>query len=468
MLLGEQVKTSTIERPRSFRLLRPPQDDDELAALVETLWGVRFPREPVCDGHVAPFTAFADAYFARSPVIVIHASRGFGGKSFLLSALSATEAAVLSADVSLLGGSGAQSRNILQHMAELWDSPLAPRHLLLTDPTNYQTRLRSVTEGAKGGRVKALMASTTSVRGPHPQRMRLDEADEVKLDILDPALGQAMRGRGLLPQTLISSTWQYPDKTMAELLRRAKDKDWPVYSWCYRENMAVNGGYLLPQDIATKRVEVTEQMWRVEYELQEPSFADLAIDREAIEAMFFGEELTQERHHDAGHPKGTVYATGADWARKQDWTVIATLDTRAEPMELVAIERFKRKPWPEQIRVFDDRVNRYQGVAAHDASGLGDVVAQHLSVEAEDVVLTPKTRSEVFQELIRAIEAGELRAPRVSWLYDELRWLTTAATEGREHPPDGFVALALAWRAAKQDFITAPPQGETRQSPWKM
>jgi hypothetical protein len=48
-----------------FVLTRPPESDDELYELTWTLTGIRIPRHAVCVEHEAPFTAFADAYFAR-------------------------------------------------------------------------------------------------------------------------------------------------------------------------------------------------------------------------------------------------------------------------------------------------------------------------------------------------------------------------------------------------------------------
>ena len=87
-----------------FVLGRPPQTDDELYWLIQAMWGVRIPRVQVCPDHVAPFTAFADAYFGRnsiepdSPVDSIslwHGSRGLSGKSFMLSILGLTKTLVI-------------------------------------------------------------------------------------------------------------------------------------------------------------------------------------------------------------------------------------------------------------------------------------------------------------------------------------------------------------------------------------
>lgn len=176
----------------------PLRTEAELKVFVNKAWGVDIPDVQVCQTHSTPWRAFCDAYFARHPVSVWKASRGFGGKSFSLAVLGLTEGVTLKADVNLLGGSGEQSRRILGYEQELWDYPNAPRSLLATEPGKTETKL------SWGNTIKALMASQTSVRGPHPQRLRIDEGDEVKLSILDAALGQAMAKGDLLDQTVIS------------------------------------------------------------------------------------------------------------------------------------------------------------------------------------------------------------------------------------------------------------------------
>lgn len=220
---------------------RWPTDDDELWEFMATIWGFEIPRVAVCDGHCAPFTAFADAYFARSPIAIWKASRGLGGKSELLGHLSITEAVTLAGNISVLGGSASQSQTVHAATTRAWYSSLSPRYMLAKDPTQYYTHLTN------GAVIKALMASQTSVRGPHPLRLRMDEIDEMDLDILEAAQGQPMDVTRRVyddvdgvfryetvhaAQTVMSSTHQYPDRTMTAMLKRARASGWPVYEWC--------------------------------------------------------------------------------------------------------------------------------------------------------------------------------------------------------------------------------------------
>ena len=161
----------------------------------------------------------------RSRVAVWKASRGFGGKSTLLAVLALTEAVTLQADITILGGSAQQSERVLEAMTQMWHSPGAPSHLLAGPLAMRKTRF------VWGNTITALPASQTAVRGPHPQRLRIDEADEMDVSVLDAAQGQPMDRAGVQAQTVISSTHQHPDGTMTAVLQRAAAQDWPVHQW---------------------------------------------------------------------------------------------------------------------------------------------------------------------------------------------------------------------------------------------
>ena len=96
--------------------------------------------------------------------------------------------------------------------------PHAPRHLLDGLPKLNKTRL------LWGNTITALTASQTAVRGLHPARLRIDEADEMRLSILEAAQGQPMDQKGVRAQTVIASTHQHPDGTMTEVLRRTSQE----------------------------------------------------------------------------------------------------------------------------------------------------------------------------------------------------------------------------------------------------
>lgn len=443
----------------------PIRTEASLKAFIFYAFGITIPDTQVCENHSTPWRAFCDAYFALSPVSVWKASRGLGGKTFLLSLLTITEAITLKADVNLLGGSGEQSQRALEHFKRFWESPNAPRQLLKSDPNKRDAHL------VWGNTVQALMASQAAVRGPHPQRLRCDEVDEMDLAILDSALGQPMIKGEIVSQVVESSTHQYADGTMSECLKRAGERGYPVHEWCYKETMAPHG-WLAQAEIVRKRSQMTVATWDNEVELQEPSPESRAIDTPSVRAMFkqelgvFAGEARQ--YIEIEEPRAEhSYLTGADWAKTKDWTIIITLRQKYElydaagkpvlneqkeqvyaPARLVAFERLGREPYPAMIARFQYQVNRFGSTATHDGTGLGSVVEDLITVGAESFKMIGQQRADLLSNYIGAIEKGEVEAPMIRYMESEHRLASRADVymSGEGHLPDTISAGALAWR----------------------
>jgi hypothetical protein len=416
-----------------------PHNDAELKAFLFNTFGLRIPDNQVCPNHTTPFRAFADAYFARHGVTIWKASRGFGGKTYLLALLGHCEADTLGAEVTILGGSGEQSTRVLEYLQK-WSS----------GEENIQRRTRY----RGGGIVTALMASSKSARGPHPSRLRCDEVDEMDLEILDAAMGQPMSTLTVPKQTVLSSTHHYADATFTEVLKRASENGWPVQEWCWKETSAEPDGWLTQSEIESKRGEVTASMWQAEYDLQEPSPEGRAILPEKVDACF--QKNLGEYTGEAGREveievpvQGAKYAHGCDWAKEKDWTIIDTWRIDCRPMKRVSWIRLGRMAWPMMIKKFNERVERYGGRACHDKTGIGNVVDDYLTVKAEGIVLVGQVRADVFTDYIAAIENGSIVSPKIRYCEGEHRYCTNDDLGGSGHPPDSFVAGAMAYQASE-------------------
>lgn len=486
-----QTRLTESKAPKG--LIDPPKTRDELWKFVRDTWGIRIPRVTVCADHCSPFDAFADAFFAQTehgtpvPMSVWHASRGFGGKSALLALLAQTEAATLGAKVNLLGGSGEQSERVLKYMYgeeipnTFWEHPNAPVHLIQGGLEHGALKKETVL--LNGGYIRALMASSRSVRGPHPERLRLDEVDEMELDIFDSSMGQTMALRNIPAQTVASSTWHYSDGTMTEILKRAKEKGWPVYRWCMHENHEDYGGWLPQSEIDRKKNETTTVMFDVEYELQEPSPESRAIAPEAVAAMFreslgkfIGKRDEVIKIPHIVYPRHQmVFATGADWAKRKDSTVISTLqeipNTKEEISEiyrtegrkaklplkarLVEFVRTNRKPWPVMVGAMEKRCKIYrklgESISAHDQTGIGDVIQDYMNDEGETegLWLTGQLRYTIFNDWITAIEHGWIESPEIDYMHSEYKFVSVDDLTGAGHPPDTFIAGAMAYYILK-------------------
>jgi len=205
-------------------------------------------------------------------------------------------------------------------------------------------------------------------------------------------------------------------------------------------------------------------MWHVEFELQEPASERRAIDPAAVAACFrrdLGEYAGTPREYlEVEIPVlGASYAHGADWAKEQDWTEIVTLRTDVAPWRLVAYERMQRLPWPQMVARLDARILRYPpGTGTpegdtmrtlHDGTGIGNVVDGYLTQPATGFVLVGRARADLFSECANGIEKGEMVSAFIAALESQIRYCTVDDLFGSGHPPDGFVALALAYRAAR-------------------
>jgi hypothetical protein len=452
------------DQPSSTLSIPSPQTDDELLDLLDYYLGVKLARHACCDGHTAPATAFCNAYFARYPWMVWKAARGVGGKSYMLAALAWMESVTLRASVSVLGGSGAQSKRVQDYVSMFWLKPHAPYDALKSDPTAIKTRM------VWGNFIEAQTASQTSVRGAHPQRLRVDEADEVEWKLVDAARGQPMDKDGIASNIVFSSTHQNADGTMTRLMKEAAERGMPIYEWCWRENMAP-AGWLTEQAKERYRASVTVELWRVEVELGEPSPEGRAIVPQCVEEMFSlpNEPLNilarkefrdvEGQYFEFEEPLvGAAYATGADWGSKGDETVIWTWRCDVMPMRLVAAEHLSRRPMPWMIERLMARVRRYPGDAFHDATGVGTYHADQFTEVVDDYLMVGKKRDDLFTNYITAIERGECRAPRLISGYHAHKYVRNkdlySAREAQEsgtpagHPPDAFVAGAMAYAAA--------------------
>lgn len=482
---------------RRIILPYPPQDRDQLWWAVKVLFGVVIPRTPVCPDHCTPFQAFADAYFREctlpgheGPVsrAIWHASRGLAGKSYNMSTLGLTFAYIDGADITILGGSLAQSSNVHEYMTKAMNYEGIP-DAMTVDQTATKIRL------SNSGRIRPLPASQRNVRGPHPSILLCDEADEMDLDVYDAALGQPLPqnnylGRVVDTFTVVSSTWQNADGTFTEILRRAEERNQPVYRWCWRESSNPVDGWLQAKTIEEKRTEISAEMWRVEYELGEPSIGNRAFDGDAVDAAFGlkfkpddatgtgkgyieykeGKDFEEYRFAERD-PKGD-YIAGADWAKEHDKTVIWVARLDGTQRELVYYMRVNRRPYPQMIGFLNKAVRYYRvpvkGVW-HDSTGLGNVVNDYVDVRARPFPMTGDKRAKLLSDYVNAIEKGAWRIPRIPAAYYEMKYCQVGdlySNKEEYHLPDTVCAAALAEYAAKRHTGLGPPATVKRASPF--
>ena len=175
---------------------------------------------------------------------------------------------------------------------------------------------------------------------------------------------------------------------------------------------------------------------------------------------------------------GRHYVAGVDVARKEDW--MATNVIEVESQQLVALTRSRHQDWALQKAACLHLLERFPSALVYvDSTGVGDPIAYDLrqaGVNVMDVLFTPKTKSDLIENLLMAIDQTLIGIPQqaeTEWLIDELRHYESTrmpsgairygAPEGRHD--DGVTALMLAaW--GLNGMWKSPSLEETLQPSW--
>jgi hypothetical protein len=217
-----------------------PTTTQELREWIRDYTGIEIPDEAVCPDHHSPWECLEAIYLKRPSVALILGSRG-SGKSFL----SALDTHLTSRwdpehGTRILGGSKAQSFQIYQ---SLRDIALHREGDKGGDSDSIAKLLKDAATYVNGSEVEILTASPNSVRGPHVPSLKLDEVDEMDIDIRESAMGMCL-GRKADPKkdrarvnasVVMTSTCHRVHGPMARLIEQAEAGAFPLYTMCVFE-----------------------------------------------------------------------------------------------------------------------------------------------------------------------------------------------------------------------------------------
>ena len=276
-----------------------PQSMEHLAVYVATTLDIRLAHPSFCPGHVSPLEFVWNIFSEKDHSAVLYAARGTG-KTFGLAVVCFLWSVFIpKCGIVALGGSLEQSQKIVTYLQGFWAMPNAPAHMLASDVGGRGYKMMH------GGSVTALAASPKSVRGPHPQKLVLDEIDEMDKVIYTAAQGQHMPKFGIKDQVVCSSTLHKPYGLMSEVVDNAHETGHHLYKWCIEEVIEPRG--FLTRDFADrKRKAVGETMWEIEYLLKRPNPEGSVFSPEIIDKAHLAFEETKK------YPYHTKEA-GLDW-----------------------------------------------------------------------------------------------------------------------------------------------------------
>lgn len=227
----------------------PPQDSRSLYKFVWALTnGEKIPFKRVCKDHQTPWDFFFYSYRIDLPqwkdktkknVVAIGPRNG--QKTLTVAKLIVTELLTKKRCETVGMGAVLDQANKCQEYAQRYmKSDLLNSSGIITKMLQQSMELRN---GSKYDQVCATLAGTN---GKHPQKMRCDEVDLVKGEVLEEAKMIPVSKNGLSSQTIYVSTRKFAKGPMDELMENA-GRGLEKIIWCWKEvsekcTEARNGG----------------------------------------------------------------------------------------------------------------------------------------------------------------------------------------------------------------------------------
>ena len=259
---------------------------EELLDFVEAFWGLKIPRGKVCPEHTPPAEYVTAAFFEEVQNSVCWANRG-GGKT-LNGALVTWLDAVFKpgCETKILGGSLEQSHKMYAHIKERFaTTPFTP--LIKGEMLKTFTRMTG------DGSIQILTASSKSVRGPHPQKLKLDEVDEMAPEIYEASLFIPQTAKDIKASIQIYSTMHKAYGLMSRVINEAAESGYRIFKWCIFDVMErctadrdcntcplwedcggrakSADGFIKIEDAITKKRMVSQDAWNAEALCRMPS-----------------------------------------------------------------------------------------------------------------------------------------------------------------------------------------------------
>jgi hypothetical protein len=289
-----------------------------------------------------------------------------------------------------------------------------------------------------GSRIKSIPANRTTGRGFAATRVYLDEfayadyADDIYQSI-SPAIsqggaltiGSTPNGTGNLFHSLYLSGAGFTRQTVP----------WHHCPAYYTDAERTAG--VPPEEsqwYGQERPNHTAQAWAAEYECDFVGSGVAVFDAAAIDAAEQGAIGEQEAL------PGHWYVNVADIGRRQDATVINTIDVTQEPYQRVRHERIERAPYPIIQQRLEARARAYPGLNVVESNGVGDPVIENTNAFIQPFVTSARSKVQAIQSLQLLLEHRRFRA---RWTDQERRELIGYQWDDRDLVQDCVMSLAI-------------------------
>jgi Terminase large subunit, T4likevirus-type, N-terminal len=285
-----------------------------------------------------------------------------------------------------------------------------------------------------------------NLRGDDPSFVVIDEAAKCPRALWDEAVSPALadhQGGAIFISTPFGHDWFW------ELFQLGQDPAYP--DWWSKSFPTAANPFIAQAEIDQQKLRLPEYSFAQEFEAV--FLDDNASAFRKVDQCIAGELMEPEYGH--------YYALGWDVAKYDDYSVVTVIDVNTG--HLVYFDRFHRISYGDQI---DQKVapvaKLYHGASVlMDATGVGDAVleeARKRDIVVEGYVLSTKTKKELVDEAVVAIEQMYVTYPNIPVLIDELKSygykltesgnIVFSAPEGKHD--DCVISFCLAVHAAKR------------------
>jgi hypothetical protein len=233
--VNQQIVERFLEIDENGKFLNPPKNEDELEVFVELFYGVRFPKKVITPGHKSPWQFLCDLYFERVKKALGFANRS-GGKTYLVAVLNHLDMLFKwGCEVSSAGAVKDQAQRCYKYFTELNQLPayqeFCKRFGKVTGRRFLESSIQSKTKFGNGAELEIITGSEKGFRGPHPQKSRIDEIDELEWDVFQTGLSMSKSTNEISGQDVFTSTRQKEQGTMDRLIEEADRRRVKIYEW---------------------------------------------------------------------------------------------------------------------------------------------------------------------------------------------------------------------------------------------
>jgi len=211
----------------------------ELYRFMNALTGETVPFQSCCKEHVTPWHMIWESYkvdlpqFKSQPqvdIIAIGPREGF--KTLSTAKLNAIEILLKNKlQIASIGAVIKQAARCYKYTSKYLFHPL------LADMNMVIKNIMEETVLTNGSVYEQLVGTVTGVNSPHPNKLRADEVELMKPEVIEEMKNVPSSYNGWKSHTLYTSTRKYYDGQMAELVSNSKAKGHSskVMIWCYKD-----------------------------------------------------------------------------------------------------------------------------------------------------------------------------------------------------------------------------------------